>query len=67
MAEIAMEFLSIPSSSATAERQFSITGQSIGLQRLKMSEDHVEDSTIILLNPGIARPILKSMIMGKKQ
>ena len=67
LAEIAMEFLSIPSSSATAERQFSITGQSIGLQRLKMSEDHVEDSTIILLNPGIARPILKSMIMGKKQ
>ena len=42
LAEIAIEYLSIPSSSATAERQFLITGQSLGLNRLKMSEDHVE-------------------------
>ena len=62
LAEIALDFLSIPSSSSTAERQFSITGETLGLRRLKMIEDHVEDSTIILLNQKIARPILESMI-----
>ena len=62
LAEIALDFLSIPSSSSTAERQFSIIGETLGLRRLKMIEDHVEDSTIILLNQKIARPILESMI-----
>ena len=63
LAEIALDFLSIPSSSATAERQFSITGQSIGINRLKISEEHVEDSTIILLNPEISRHFIRSMII----
>ena len=62
LAELAFDFLSIPSSSATAERQFSITGRSLGVCRLKTSEEHVEDSAILLLNPTIARPLLESLV-----
>ena len=62
LAEIALDFLSIPSSSATAERQFSRTRISIGMSRLKLSEDHIEDSAILLMNEKIARPLFESMI-----
>lgn len=65
IAGIALDYLAILASSSSSERQFYITGETIGLRRLKLSEDHIEDNTIIILNPDIARTIYAQMNQTK--
>lgn len=50
---VAQKVLSILTSSASTERQFSKSRRVLGYQRLKLLPSHVEDETIIVGNPNL--------------
>lgn len=50
---VAQKVLSILTSSASTERQFSKSRRVLGYQRLKLLPNHVEDETLIVGNPNL--------------
>lgn len=52
---VAQKVLSMLTSSASTERQFSKTRRILGYQRLRLLPNHVEDETIIVGNPSLTR------------
>jgi len=59
LANVAIQILSILSSSASVEREFSSSRRAIGFQRLRMHPNKVEDMMIIIGNPDIAEIVIK--------
>lgn len=61
LSEIAFDYLSILGSSCSTERQFSVTGNILGLRRLSMTGKTLESQAIISMNPEIAKEIYPRM------
>ena len=59
LARAAIQILSVLSTSASVEREFSASRRAIGFQRLRMNPDKVENMIMIIGNPEIADRIMK--------
>ena len=59
LSKLAFDYLQIPASNASAERQFSKAKKIVSLRRLAMSGDRVGDSVIVAGNYDIAKELIK--------
>ena len=59
LSKVAIEILSILVTSASSEREFSLTKRILGFRRLSMTQDHLEDLTLIVTNNEISKRFIK--------
>lgn len=61
LAEIAMDYLSIPAQNVNAEHEFSVVSKIIGLKRLKLTESNVEVAALFTLSKEVTIFIFAKM------
>ena len=59
LSKVAIEILSVLVTSASSEREFSVAKRILGYRRLSMTQDHVEDLSIIVTNNEISKKFIK--------